>query len=915
MSSAEELTAAPLSITSPVADVNNGPLTNTAASGVAQPLNDDPIPLDANAETSALSPSATELPPSVSGGIQPTAPFVPDDAPSHPAPAPSEPIDTGADVEMADLVQEPGPTSSLLDQTETNDISTAAADAPAHSNGESIGQDLTRSPPAADPDISVPDASLSFAQDPARPLTPPSFTQDPARSPAPESGGALVDAPSASSPGLPESAPAHVTASVPALAPEQASADQEMQDAPSSSRIRTREDDSHEGEPDAKRSRVDEPTTSQDLPGTAQPLSEFKIPDLPTPPTVTNGHATLPSAHPAPPFTETKSIDSGPMTPQQKQVLVEKMKNTKKAKAAAPFLKPVDIVQLNIPHYPDHIKNPMDLSTMEQKLKNNQYRSLDDFVADFQLMVDNCVYFNGPTHAVSQTGQTLRAYFLKQMQTVPRGNVSAAAPPFPFPTNDTVKDSKKSKRNSAVQPVPAARRESRVGGGARTSGGGETYAPLNGVPQIRRDSTADRPKREIKKPVAHDELYGAPKPKRKQFALELKFSEHVVNEIKSHREFDMFATPFMAPVDPVALQIPHYFSVVKKPMDFGTIMRKLKNSEYERAVDFKRDFELMIGNCYEFNGTHNARNPNVVSMRAHEFEQVFNKIWSTKGRWEAQHRGGSAPYSAATTPEADEDDEDEDDGQVDEKTAMIATLSEQLSTMQAHLASLQTVGVKASKKKTKAGVPKKKFGSLTSQPARAPVKAKAPKKQRGVTYEEKQEISRAVGDMNDEQVQNVAKIIQSHEVRFKGLELEEIELDIDELSNPVQHMLLKFVRQCFGRPAHHTTTTTRDSPSATGITAADDDVDYEPDRAAHSRSTTTKKKKHRPMTKDQQDQTIAEIRSKLAAFDSAATRAGAGAGAGMGMGMGYGGVGTQAQAQTAQVETSGDDEGSSSEEE
>jgi hypothetical protein len=35
------------------------------------------------------------------------------------------------------------------------------------------------------------------------------------------------------------------------------------------------------------------------------------------------------------------------------------------------------------------------------------------------------------------------------------------------------------------------------------------------------------------------------------------------------------AVYFLAPVDPVALNIPAYFEVVKRPMDFGTVEKKL----------------------------------------------------------------------------------------------------------------------------------------------------------------------------------------------------------------------------------------------------------------------------------------------------------------------------------------------------
>ena len=40
---------------------------------------------------------------------------------------------------------------------------------------------------------------------------------------------------------------------------------------------------------------------------------------------------------------------------------------------ASPFLKPVDPIALGIPDYPEKIKNPMDISTIKQKLDTKQY--------------------------------------------------------------------------------------------------------------------------------------------------------------------------------------------------------------------------------------------------------------------------------------------------------------------------------------------------------------------------------------------------------------------------------------------------------------------------------------------------------------------------------------------------------------
>ncbi|KFH03310.1 bromodomain-containing protein [Toxoplasma gondii MAS] len=60
------------------------------------------------------------------------------------------------------------------------------------------------------------------------------------------------------------------------------------------------------------------------------------------------------------------------------------------------FLEPVDVVAMECPTYYDLIKHPMDLTTMEEKLRNNAYSTEDDFLRDMILIFTNCRLFNRP---------------------------------------------------------------------------------------------------------------------------------------------------------------------------------------------------------------------------------------------------------------------------------------------------------------------------------------------------------------------------------------------------------------------------------------------------------------------------------------------------------------------------------------
>jgi E1A/CREB-binding protein len=58
---------------------------------------------------------------------------------------------------------------------------------------------------------------------------------------------------------------------------------------------------------------------------------------------------------------------------------------------------------------------------------------------------------------------------------------------------------------------------------------------------------------------------------------------------------------FNSPVDPVELGLPDYFEVIKKPMDLGTIRRKLENGCYHSLDTFEHHVHLTFDNAMMYN--------------------------------------------------------------------------------------------------------------------------------------------------------------------------------------------------------------------------------------------------------------------------------------------------------------------------
>lgn len=77
-----------------------------------------------------------------------------------------------------------------------------------------------------------------------------------------------------------------------------------------------------------------------------------------------------------------------------------------------PFRQPVDPVALNILDYPSIIKHPMDISTMQSKLVNGDYKNPLEFCDDAWLMFNNAWLYNKKTTRVYKMCTKVRIIIL-----------------------------------------------------------------------------------------------------------------------------------------------------------------------------------------------------------------------------------------------------------------------------------------------------------------------------------------------------------------------------------------------------------------------------------------------------------------------------------------------------------------------
>ncbi|XP_061684902.1 nucleosome-remodeling factor subunit BPTF-like isoform X2 [Syngnathoides biaculeatus] len=103
-----------------------------------------------------------------------------------------------------------------------------------------------------------------------------------------------------------------------------------------------------------------------------------------------------------------------PLTEKDYEGLRRILRSLTAHKMAWPFLEPVDTG--DAPDYYKVIKEPMDLSTMEERLHKRKYLRLTEFVADMTKVFDNCRYYNPSDSPFYQCAEVLESFFVQKLK-------------------------------------------------------------------------------------------------------------------------------------------------------------------------------------------------------------------------------------------------------------------------------------------------------------------------------------------------------------------------------------------------------------------------------------------------------------------------------------------------------------------
>eukprot|EP00633_Aureoumbra_lagunensis_P001535 CAMPEP_0197287290 /NCGR_PEP_ID=MMETSP0890-20130614/3512_1 /TAXON_ID=44058 ORGANISM="Aureoumbra lagunensis, Strain CCMP1510" /NCGR_SAMPLE_ID=MMETSP0890 /ASSEMBLY_ACC=CAM_ASM_000533 /LENGTH=725 /DNA_ID=CAMNT_0042756767 /DNA_START=573 /DNA_END=2750 /DNA_ORIENTATION=- len=287
---------------------------------------------------------------------------------------------------------------------------------------------------------------------------------------------------------------------------------------------------------------------------------------------------------------------------------------------------------------------------------------------------------------------------------------------------------------------------------------------------------------------------------------------------------------FMTEVDPVALGVLHYRSIVTSPMDLGTVKRRLEEGLITDIYAFTAEMRLIFRNALTFNVLPEAPVHEAARDLLEKFEDAVKNLWkqlSTNGssggpgskkRQRGDHadvdddssggglsskriRNGNKGKSVAVGkkgvkskrgPRFSDDDEElsrisrlENEGMV--PVSEFLKLQKEMRAMQETIDMLQKQAAQTEVQLQT----NMEFAVSAAKPSAAA--RKAAKMKLPLTFEEKQQLSNDINNLPPEKLGHVVKIVQNH-MDLSTAGDDEIEIDIEILNTETLRHLQNYVK-------------------------------------------------------------------------------------------------------------------------
>ncbi|GMR54969.1 hypothetical protein PMAYCL1PPCAC_25164 [Pristionchus mayeri] len=278
--------------------------------------------------------------------------------------------------------------------------------------------------------------------------------------------------------------------------------------------------------------------------------------------------------------------------------------------------------------YYDVINNPISLSMIKERIETNVYESSTALLADFHIMFKNAKTFNEPGSDLHRDATRLEKMV---------NDAHSAIPDAPYDSPLVLKEkmgwiktklpmySSKSKQpmalNAADSPEGAI---SGSGSGARgfampsvppygdndddsNSGSGiRSPAPGSSTSTSKAHTPLMQPSYRPKIPIK-ERMEKLPEEGRKMY--EMLFA------LKNYVDADARNVSAAFHKLPNRLELPSYYEVIKKPLDFARIQQKLTCQYYRSPADLIADFKLMFDNACKYNEPESQIYKDAITMQ------------------------------------------------------------------------------------------------------------------------------------------------------------------------------------------------------------------------------------------------------------------------------------------------------------
>lgn len=223
---------------------------------------------------------------------------------------------------------------------------------------------------------------------------------------------------------------------------------------------------------------------------------------------------------------------------------------------------------------------------------------------------------------------------------------------------------------------------------------------------------------------------------------------------------------FNAPVDVQGLGLLDYYTIIKQPMDLGTIKSRLNKNWYKSPREFAEDVRLTFSNAM----TYNPKGQDVHIM-AEQLSEIFEQKWVSieadynRERFPSDYQVGLPLFMPRRTP-----------------PSMLPPPLDMRRIMERSDSMMSAADLR----------PKSISGTPTGRtPTPKKPKAKDPHK-REMTYEEKQKLSSNLQSLPSEKLDNIVQIIKKRNSALFQHD-DEIEVDIDSVDTETLWELDRFV--------------------------------------------------------------------------------------------------------------------------